>query len=147
MAPELHLFDVISPILFAPVFIGAFSLVREPMRQKVNAILVAGAGAAYFSSGLGAWELVFTTLATIVAYQGLRSYPFIGLAWLMHSAWDLVHHFYADPILLFAPTSSFGCFIFDALIAIWFFFGAPSPRRGEGRGEGPLRSNAEPPNH
>ena len=26
----------------------------------------------------------------------------------------------------FMPTSSFGCIIFDALIAVWFFAGAPS---------------------
>lgn len=28
-------------------------------------------------------------VGSIVAYLGLRSYRFIGVAWLMHSAWDL----------------------------------------------------------
>ena len=126
--PELHAADVIGPILLAPVFIALMSLVPEPARQRFNAILVAGAGAAYFSSGLGLWEQAFTVLASAVAYEGLRSYRFIGIAWLMHSAWDLVHHVWADPILLFAPTSSFGCFVFDALIALWFFAGAPTVR-------------------
>jgi hypothetical protein len=46
----------------------------------------------------------------------------------MHSAWDLVHHFWGHPIWPFMPTSSFGCMIFDALIAVWFLAGAPSMR-------------------
>jgi hypothetical protein len=56
----------------------------------------------------------------------LRSYRFIGLAWLMHAAWDLPHHLWGRPIWPFMPTSSFGCVIFDTLIAIWFLAGAPS---------------------
>jgi len=44
----------------------------------------------------------------------------------MHSAWDLVHHLYGNPIWPFMPTSSFGCLVFDALIALWFLAGAPS---------------------
>ncbi|HME69362.1 MAG TPA: DUF6010 family protein [Myxococcota bacterium] len=46
---------------------------------------------------------------------------FIGLAWLMHTSWDLVHHLYGNVIWPFMPTSSFGRMIFDVLIAIWFF--------------------------
>ena len=52
--------------------------------------------------------------------------PFIGLAWLMHAAWDLAHHLWGNPIWPFMPTSSFGCMIFDTLIAIWFLAGAPA---------------------
>ncbi len=44
----------------------------------------------------------------------------------MHASWDLIHHFYGNSIWPFMPTSSFGCMIFDALIAIWFLTGAPS---------------------
>jgi hypothetical protein len=44
----------------------------------------------------------------------------------MHSAWDVVHHFWGNPIWPFMPTSSFGCMIFDALVAIWFLAGAPA---------------------
>lgn len=47
----------------------------------------------------------------------------------MHSAWDALHHVYGNAIWPFMPTSSFGCLIFDALIAIWFLAGAPSSRR------------------
>jgi hypothetical protein len=37
-----------------------------------------------------------------------------------------MHHFYGHPIVPFAPLSSAGCAITDALIAIWFFADAPS---------------------
>jgi len=87
----------------------------------------AGASGAYLSGGLGLWELLYAAVAGgVVAYLGLRSYRFIGLAWLMHAGWDLVHHLYGNVIWPFMPTSSFGCMVFDTLIAIWFFAGAPS---------------------
>ena len=44
----------------------------------------------------------------------------------MHSGWDAIHHLYANPIWPFMPTSSFDCMVFDALIALRFFGGAPS---------------------
>jgi hypothetical protein len=88
---------------------------------------VAGASGVYLSGGLGLWELLDAAVAGgVVAYLGLRSHRFIGLAWLMHAGWDLVHHFYGSAIWPFMPTSSFGCMIFDALIAMWFLAGAPS---------------------
>jgi hypothetical protein len=40
---------------------------------------------------------------------------------LAHSAWDLPHHLWGNPIWQFMPTSSLGCFVFDAVIAMWFF--------------------------
>ena len=43
-----------------------------------------------------------------------------------HAAWDLPHHFWGHPIWPFMPTSSFGCVIFDTLVAFWFLAGAPS---------------------
>ena len=42
------------------------------------------------------------------------------------AAWDLPHHLWGNPIWPFMRTSSFGCVIFDALIAIWFLAGAQS---------------------
>jgi hypothetical protein len=109
----------------ALVFILLMSALKEPTRQKFNAILVAGAGAAYLNGGLGLWELVYVAVATVVAYQGLRSYRFIALAWWMHAGWDAVHHLYATPIWPWSPTSSAGCAVLDSLIAVWFFLGAP----------------------
>ncbi len=127
--PTLPIMDTLGPALGAVFFVLIMSLVREPARLHFNAIFVAGAGAAYMSGGLGPWELVYVAIATPVAYLGLRSHRFIGIAWLMHSCWDLVHHLWAHPIWPFMATSSYGCMIFDALIASWFLVGAPSLSR------------------
>jgi len=80
----------------------------------------------YLRGGFSVWELIYPLLAAPVAYLGLRSYRCIGLAWLMHAAWDLAHHLWGNPIWPFMRTSSFGCMIFDTLIAIWFLAGAPA---------------------
>jgi hypothetical protein len=125
-APPLVLMDYIGPVIGAGVFVLIMSFVREPARRTFNAVLIAGASGVYMNGGFGLWELVYPVIATPVAYLGLNSYRFIGLAWLMHAAWDLPHHFWGRPIWPFMPTSSFGCVIFDALVAIWFFAGAPS---------------------
>lgn len=124
----LHVMDVVGPLIAAVVFVVIMSLVKEPARRTFNAVLVAGATGVYLSGGLGPWELVFPALALPIVYAGLRSYRFIGLAWLMHAAWDAVHHVYGNPIWPFMPTSSFGCLVFDAAIAVWFLAGAPSLR-------------------
>jgi hypothetical protein len=124
--PSLHVMDYVGPALAAVVFVLVMSLVREPVRLRLNAILVAGASGVYLSGGLGPWELLYPAIATPVVYLGLRSHRFIGLGWVMHALWDLVHHRYGNPIWPFMPTSSFGCLIFDALIAVWFLAGAPS---------------------
>jgi hypothetical protein len=118
--------DYLGPVFGGLVFILLMSLVKEPARRTFNAIFVAGAAGAYLGGGLGYWELVFPAIGSAVAYRGLRSYRFIGIAWLMHSAWDLVHHLFGNPIWPFLPTSSFGCLILDAVIAAWFLAGAPS---------------------
>ena len=36
----------------------------------------------------------------------------------MHSCWDIVHRLWGHPIWPFMPTSSFGCMICDAVIAL-----------------------------
>lgn len=115
-----------APVAAAALFALAMSSVREPARRHINALLVAGAAGAYLGSGLGPWELVFPALALPVAYLGLRSHRFIGVAWLMHAAWDVVHHLIGHPIWPFMPASSHGCAIFDSAIALWFLAGAPS---------------------
>ncbi len=113
-------------LVVAIVFVFLVSLLKEPARQRFMAIFVAGAGSAYLNGGLGLWEFLFTAVATYVAYRGLESYRFIGAAWLLHTMWDVAHHFYGAPIVFFMPTSSAQCAITDALIALWFFRGAPS---------------------
>jgi hypothetical protein len=125
--PPLHFSDYAGPAVGAAVFVLIMSLLREPTRRNYNAVFAAGASGVYLSGGLGAWELLFTAVAGgVVAYLGLRSHRFIGLFWLMHASWDLLHHFYGNPIWAFMPTSSFGCTVFDSLIAIWFLAGAPA---------------------
>jgi len=118
--------DYVGPVVGGMVFVFLMSLLKEPTRRNFNAIFVAGAMGAYISGGLGLWELPFAVVGSVVAFRGLRAPRFIGVAWVMHSAWDLAHHFFGNPIWPFMQTSSFGCCICDAVIAAWFFAGARS---------------------
>jgi hypothetical protein len=121
--------DVLGPAIGACVFVLIMSPVREPARRTLNAVIVAGASGVYLSGGFGVAELVYPIVVTPVVYRAIRSYRYIGLAWLMHAAWDLLHHFWGNPIWPFMRTSSFGCFVFDSLIAVWFLTGAPAVAR------------------
>lgn len=118
--------DVAGPLLIAALYILACSSFKEPNRRRFNAIMIAGAGAAYLNGGFGLWEFAFTALVTYCAYKGLDSYAFIGVGWILHTGWDVLHHLYGNPIAPFAPTSSLGCAICDPIIAVWCFAGAPS---------------------
>jgi hypothetical protein len=102
------------------------SLFKEPNRRNFSALMIAGAGAAYLNGGLLGWEFAFCTVMTGVAYWGLKDYRLIGIGWLLHTAWDTVHHLYGTPIVPFVPLSSFGCAICDPALALWYFRGAPS---------------------
>jgi Family of unknown function (DUF6010) len=125
--PEFHILDGIIPVAIAIVFIIGSSLIKEPNRRNFMAIMIAGAGAAYLSGGaLGKWEFAFTAVVTFCAYKGLHSYRFIGLGWILHTLWDVTHHFNGAPIIPFFSISSAGCAITDAVISIWFFANAPS---------------------
>ncbi|MER5645476.1 DUF6010 family protein [Streptosporangium sp. NPDC002524] len=119
--------SVAAPIMIGVVYVCLMSLIREPHRRRFNAIMVAGAGAAYLSGGgFGPWELAFTAVMTYCAYRGLESWTFIGIGWLLHTGWDLSHHLHGNPILPFADHSSLGCAICDPVIALWCFSGGPS---------------------
>jgi len=122
----IHIVDVVAPIVVAVLFITATSLLQEPARQKFMAVMIAGAGAAYLNGGLGGWEFLFTAVLTYFAYKGLGSYHYIGIGWILHTGWDIVHHLYGTPIVPFVATSSLGCAICDPIIAAWCFAGAPS---------------------
>ena len=131
--------DYVGPAIAAVVFVLAMSFVHEPTRRAFNAILVAGAGGVYLSGGgFGLWEFLYASVSIPVAFGGLRSYRFIAVAWLMHACWDVMHHLWGNPIWPFMPTSSFGCMIFDTLIAIWFLAGA-TPLVARGFASPPLR--------
>jgi Family of unknown function (DUF6010) len=127
--------ELVAPVLVGIIYVSLCSFLEEPSRRNFNAIMVAGAGAAYLNGGFGPWEFAFTAVVTFCAYRGLRSYNFIGLGWLLHTGWDVLHHLYGNPIVPFVPTSSLGCAICDPLIAIWCFAGGPAlvkhkPRAG-----------------
>jgi hypothetical protein len=118
---------VLVPLLIGALYVCLSSLIREPHRRRANAVMVAGAGAVYLSGGgLGAAEFAFTAVLTYLAYRGLESWRFIGLGWLLHTAWDVVHHLRGEPVIGFVPGSSLGCAICDPVIAIWCLAGGPS---------------------
>lgn len=117
----------VLPILIGLTYAALMSLIPEPHRRRFNAVMVAGAGAAYLSGGgLGGWEFPFTALVTYCAYRGLESWTFIGIAWLLHTGWDILHHLKGSPIIPFAHDSSFGCAVCDPVIALWCLRGGPS---------------------
>ena len=126
IVPELGLVNAVGAVLIAFVYIAVFSLVKEPHRQKMNAVIIAGAGAVYWSGGLGIAEYIFSTLMLWVAFKALEKYYYVGIGWLLHTCWDTIHHFYGNPIVPFSPSSSAGCAICDAILAIWFFYNAPT---------------------
>jgi hypothetical protein len=125
-AVPLTFLQIVAPLMVALGFIAACSLLKEPGRRHFSAIIIAGAGAAYLNGGLGAWEFAFCALVTFIAYRGIKDYRFIAVGWLLHSIWDVAHHFYGTPIVPFIPTSSAGCAICDLGLAAWYFLGAPS---------------------
>jgi Family of unknown function (DUF6010) len=112
--------------LLVPIFITLMSLLKEPLRQKINAGLIAVAGGAYINAGLMPFDQLFNVLLVFIAYKGLQNYKFIALGWILHTCWDIVHHFYGNPIDPTMPDSTNVCAFFDPQIAMWFYFGAPS---------------------
>ena len=99
--PALLAMDYFGPVISAVLFVLIMSFVPEPTRLRFNAILAAGAVGAYLNGGFGVWELLYPALATPVVYRGLRSHRYIGLAWLMHAAWDFPHHLWGKSDLAF----------------------------------------------
>jgi hypothetical protein len=115
------------PVLIACTYIFLNSRIAEPNRRNFNALMAAGLGATYISGGgFGIWELVFCSVMTLCAFLGMKSYRLIGLAWLLHAGWDILHHLVGSPLLPFAPKSSLGCAICDPVVAVWLLAGAPS---------------------
>src|SRR5262245_33602475 len=118
--------DAVGPAIAALVFVFLMSLVAEPTRRTLSAIILTGAAGVYLSGGFGLWELIYPVIGTAVGLRGLRSYRWIGAGWLIHAGWDICHHWWGNPIWPFMANSSFGCMIFDSVIALWFLRGAPA---------------------
>jgi hypothetical protein len=53
---HIHPVDVVAPVVVATLCIVATSTFKEPQCRHCNAIMIAGAGAAYLNGGLGLWE-------------------------------------------------------------------------------------------
>jgi hypothetical protein len=124
--PDFGLLNAFAAVIIAGVYITISSLAAEPNRQKISAVIIAGAGAVYWSGGLGIAEYLFSTAMLFMAFKGLTNYKYIGFAWLMHTTWDILHHLYANPIVPFSASSSAGCAVCDSVLALWFFYNAPS---------------------
>ena len=126
ITPDFGILNAVAAAGIAFVYIAIFSLVKEPNRQKINAVIIAGAGAVYWSGGLGVWEYLFSAVMLFVAFKAIDKYYFVGIGWLLHTFWDTLHHFYGNPIVPFSASSSAGCAVCDTILAIWFFYNAPS---------------------
>jgi hypothetical protein len=85
-----------GPAIGALCFVLGMSRVPESARRTFNAIFVAGTCGAYPNGGFGKWELInpiwLLRLCTPVSNRIGSS----GIAWLMHAAWDLAHHFWGQ---------------------------------------------------
>lgn len=122
----LILTTAIGAISIALLCISIMSLVKEPNRQIINALAIAGAGAVYWSGGLGFYEFPLGIIMAYLAFKGLKNYKYLAAGWIVHTVYDILHHLYGQPIIPMAPDSSLGCAICDPVLAIWLYFGAPS---------------------
>ena len=112
-------------ILFATL-VGAL---KEPVRQNAMAIMVGMAGGLFATPPHAELGFVVGSLIAVCAYFGLRSYKFIAIGWMLHAAWDTFRYSQGAGLVGQPPHASLGCAVFDPMIAVWFFLGAPSPWR------------------
>ena len=136
--PHVQVHNLLIPFVVTAGFIALLSLATESNRRPLNAIIVAVAAGAYLNGGFGILEFPFAIVVGYCAYQGLQSYRLIGIGWLLHTGWDILHHYTGHPMIGWLPTSSVECAISDTLLAIWFFYGAPSVGSLRKRGQPPL---------
>ncbi|RYU92776.1 DUF6010 family protein [Emticicia agri] len=126
MVKEFTLMTAIGAVVIAGLYMVIFSLVKEPNRQIINALIIAGAGATYWSGVLGYYEFPLGIIMIYLAFKGLKDYRFLAIGWLVHTVYDILHHLYGNPIVPMSPSSSAGCAICDPILALWLFMGAPS---------------------
>ena len=61
--------DYVGPAVGALLFVAGMSLVAEPTRLALNAIILAGASGVYLSGGLGLWELTCPVIGAAIAFS------------------------------------------------------------------------------
>ena len=120
--------SVTMNLVAAPAVAGLMGLLPEPWRRRMSVAALGVASLVYLGHELGLWEFVFAAVLVVCAVGGRRSYRLIGIGWLVHTLSDVFHHSVGDPMIASMPLSSFGCAIFDPLLAIWYFYDAPSTR-------------------
>jgi hypothetical protein len=126
--PPFTQVQIIAPVIVSGIYIAAMSALPTEVRRKLSALIIAGAGCVYYGAGFGWWEVVFCLPMLWLAYRGLDDFRFVGVGWLLHIVWDVLHHLYGNPILPFVPLSSAGCAICDLGLAAWYLAGGPTPR-------------------
>ena len=67
----LAVMDYVGPALGALLFVAVMSLVAEPTRRTLNAIILAGASGVYSSGGFGLWELAYPVIGTAIGFRAL----------------------------------------------------------------------------
>ncbi len=125
-APGHYRRQIVGNVIAAPVFVVLVSQVPEPWRRWAMVALLVVAAVVYLGHGLGRGEWLLGAAIGLCAVGGLASYPVIGLGWLLHTVSDVWHHRRGRPMVARIPMSSFGCAVFDPLIAIWFLLNAPT---------------------
>jgi hypothetical protein len=119
---------ILAGFIAPAIWICSFSAVSEPQRRQVNCILVGLAASTYGNHSFGLVESVGTITVLTLGILGLRSYRWLGAAWLVHTGLDIAHHLVADPMFRYFPASSLGCAVTDPILALWFFAEAPDIR-------------------
>src|SRR2546421_10700220 len=104
----LAVMDYAGPALGALLFVAVMSLVAEPTRRTLNAIILAGASGVYLSGGFGVWELVYPVIGTAIGFRALRSYRWIAIGWLIHACSDIAHPLWGNPIWPVIPSAASG---------------------------------------
>ena len=125
--PHIGTIQIVAPLLVSILYIGIMSLLTDRARQRLSALIIAGAGGVYFGGGFGPWEIAFCIPMFWLAYRGLDDYRYVGVGWILHVIWDVLHHLYGRPILPFIPLSSFGCALCDVGLVAWYLMRAPVP--------------------
>jgi hypothetical protein len=121
-----QIMSVVGPIFVALDYISLCSLFGEPGRRNFNAIMIAGAGAAYSKGVSASGSSPLPPLSPSALSGG--SGPTTGSAsdgcYIPAGTCRITST--GNPIVPFVADSSFACAVCDPVIALWCFAQAPS---------------------